>query len=53
VYAFNPGATRTQMRAKAYPQENPLTLKPPEKVAEFVIKLIKDRLEMVSVDYGL
>jgi short-subunit dehydrogenase len=53
VYALNPGATRTQMRAKAYPQENPLTLKPPEKVAEFIIKLIKDKPEMVSVDYGL
>jgi NAD(P)-dependent dehydrogenase (short-subunit alcohol dehydrogenase family) len=53
VYAFNPGATRTQMRAEAYPQENPLTLKPPEKVAEFIMKLIKDRPEMVSVDYGL
>jgi len=51
VYAFNPGATRTEMRAKAYPQEDPLTLKPPEKVADFVLRLIALRPNSVSVDY--
>lgn len=50
VYALNPGATRTQMRAKAYPQEDPNTLKPPEVVADFLIKLITLRPDRVSVD---
>jgi NAD(P)-dependent dehydrogenase (short-subunit alcohol dehydrogenase family) len=30
---LNPGATRTAMRAKAYPGEDPASLKPPEAVA--------------------
>ncbi|MFN3870248.1 MAG: SDR family NAD(P)-dependent oxidoreductase [Aquificaceae bacterium] len=51
VYALNPGATRTQMRAKAYPQEDPTTLKPPEKVAEFLLKLLKDKPPSGSYDY--
>ena len=51
VYALNPGATRTQMRAKAYPQEDPNTLKPPEKVAEFMLKLISSKVPSGSYDY--
>ncbi len=51
VYAFNPGATRTQMRALAYPQEDPSTLKPPEKVADFLIKLVNLRPNLVSIDF--
>ncbi len=50
VYAFNPGATRTQMRAKAYPYEDPMTLKPPEKVADFLMKLLKNRPPSNSYD---
>ena len=50
VYAFNPGATRTQMRAKAYPHEDPMTLKPPEKVADFLMKLLKNRPPSNSYD---
>ncbi|HAK51323.1 MAG TPA: YciK family oxidoreductase, partial [Gammaproteobacteria bacterium] len=30
VNIVNPGATRTSMRAEAYPNEDPLTLKTPE-----------------------
>jgi NAD(P)-dependent dehydrogenase (short-subunit alcohol dehydrogenase family) len=30
VNLINPGATRTRMRARAYPAENPATLQPPE-----------------------
>ena len=52
VYALNPGATRTQMRAKAYPQEDPLTLKPPEKIAEFIIEIVKNKPGGVSIEYG-
>lgn len=51
VYALNPGATRTQMRAKAYPQEDPRSLKPPEKVADFLMKIIEKRLPSGSYDY--
>ena len=51
VYALNPGATRTQMRAKAYPKEDPRTLKPPEKVAEFLMWLINSGLPSGSYDY--
>jgi len=51
VYALNPGATRTQMRAKAYPEEDPLTLKPPEAVARFMLLLFKERPNVVSIDW--
>lgn len=33
---IDPGATRTAMRAKAYPGEDPLTLKEPKVVGEFI-----------------
>lgn len=52
VYALNPGATRTQMRAKAYPQEDPTTLKPPERVADYLIKLLKYKPPSGSYDYN-
>ncbi|MGC8852895.1 MAG: SDR family NAD(P)-dependent oxidoreductase [Hydrogenobacter sp.] len=51
VYAFNPGATRTKMRADAYPHEDPNTLKPPEKVADFVLRLISLRPPSGSIDF--
>ncbi|WP_148209087.1 SDR family NAD(P)-dependent oxidoreductase [Thermocrinis albus] len=51
VYAFNPGATRTTMRAQAYPQEDPTRLKSPEEVARAVLRLIKLRPSSVSLDY--
>lgn len=35
----DPGATRTQMRAKAYPGEDPASVKAPEKVAERIASL--------------
>ncbi len=39
VVVANPGATRTAMRAAAYPGEDPATLKPPETVAEMLVRL--------------
>lgn len=51
VYALNPGATRTQMRAQAYPEEDPNSLKPPDKVAEFLLKLLKAQAPSGSYDY--
>ena len=39
VNLFNPGPTRTRMRAQAFPGEDPLGLEPPEKVAESIVQL--------------
>ncbi len=50
----DPGATRTTMRARAYPGENPADLKPPEVVADAIVALIDrgfdstERLELGS-----
>ncbi|MGE0044132.1 MAG: SDR family NAD(P)-dependent oxidoreductase [Hyphomonadaceae bacterium] len=35
-----PGATRTAMRAKAFPGEDPETLKPPEDVAKLIVAML-------------
>ncbi|MEM7664318.1 MAG: SDR family NAD(P)-dependent oxidoreductase [Pseudomonadota bacterium] len=40
VAIIDPGATRTEMRARAYPGEDPQTVKPPEKVAERIVELL-------------
>ncbi len=37
---FNPGATRTGMRAEAMPGEDPMTLPTPEEVAAELVKLV-------------
>jgi len=39
VNLFNPGPTRTRMRAQVMPGEDPMTLPPPERVAEKIIEL--------------
>ncbi len=41
VAIVDPGATRTEMRAKAYPGEDPATVKPPETVAERLVSLLR------------
>ncbi|PZU60152.1 MAG: oxidoreductase [Sphingobium sp.] len=40
THILNPGATRTTMRAKAYPGEDPATLKGPEVVADAILTTI-------------
>ncbi len=40
VAIVDPGATRTAMRARAYPGEDPATLKPPETVARAILDLL-------------
>ena len=40
VAIVDPGATRTEMRAKAYPGEDPSTVKSPDVVAERVLALL-------------
>ncbi|MGN6818478.1 MAG: SDR family NAD(P)-dependent oxidoreductase [Sphingomonas sp.] len=40
VAVLDPGATRTEMRARAYPGEDPASVKPPEAVAEKIVELV-------------
>ncbi|MCK0128215.1 SDR family NAD(P)-dependent oxidoreductase [Erythrobacter sp. F6033] len=42
VAIVDPGATRTEMRARAYPGEDPETVKPPEAVAERIVALVQE-----------
>ena len=41
VAILDPGATRTDMRARAYPGEDPATLKAPEVVADRIVALLQ------------
>ena len=42
VAILDPGATRTAMRARAYPGEDPETVKPPEVVADRIVALLAE-----------
>jgi NAD(P)-dependent dehydrogenase (short-subunit alcohol dehydrogenase family) len=42
VNAVNPGPTRTEMRAEAYPEENPMTLPTPDEITEVFSYLASD-----------
>ena len=42
VAVLDPGATRTAMRAKAYPGEDPQSVKPPEAVADRIVSLLTE-----------
>jgi NAD(P)-dependent dehydrogenase (short-subunit alcohol dehydrogenase family) len=42
IAIVNPGATRTAMRAVAFPGEDPQSLKPPEAVAERLVALLDE-----------
>ncbi len=48
VNAVNPAATRTRMRAQAYPAEDPLTLPPPESVVPIFVHLAADASKDVT-----
>lgn len=43
VAIISPGATRTAMRARAYPGEDPASVKPPEVVADRIVALLGER----------
>ena len=43
VAIVDPGATRTTMRAKAYPGENPASVQPPEAVADRLVALLGEQ----------
>lgn len=45
VAVIDPGATRTAMRARAYPGEDPQTVKPPEDVAARIVALLQEPFE--------
>ena len=40
THIVDPGATRTAMRARAFPGEDPATLKGPEVVADAILELV-------------
>ena len=42
VNLFDPGATRTGMRAEAMPSEDPMTLPPPEEVVQQLAPLLEE-----------
>jgi len=48
VNSVNPAATRTQMRAQAYPAEDPMTLPTPESIMEIFVYLASDESMEVS-----
>ena len=45
VAIVDPGATRTSMRAKAYPGEDPQSVKPPEDVGDYIAELLEKDFE--------
>lgn len=45
VAIVDPGATRTAMRAKAYPGEDPATVKPADDVADEIVRLLQEGFE--------
>jgi NAD(P)-dependent dehydrogenase (short-subunit alcohol dehydrogenase family) len=45
VAIVDPGATRTRMREKAFPGEDPASVKPPEAVADRIAALLRDGFE--------
>ena len=45
IAVLDPGATRTAMRAKAYPGEDPQTVKSPDVVADHIVALVQRDFE--------
>ena len=43
IAIVSPGATRTAMRARAYPGEDPASVKPPEAVANRLVSLLGEQ----------
>jgi NAD(P)-dependent dehydrogenase (short-subunit alcohol dehydrogenase family) len=48
VNSVNPGPTRTEMRAEAYPQEDPLTLPTPEQITAIFVHLASAQSENLT-----
>ena len=45
---LDPGGTRTQMRARAYPGEDPQSIKDPAAVGEYVAKLMVEGFDSTA-----
>jgi NAD(P)-dependent dehydrogenase (short-subunit alcohol dehydrogenase family) len=52
VNVFTPGPIRTRMRAQAMPGEDPMTLEPPDKVAEKIVELCLPSMQESGKLYG-
>ncbi|MBA4761625.1 SDR family NAD(P)-dependent oxidoreductase [Sphingomonas sp.] len=50
VALLDPGATRTKMRARAYPGEAPESVKPPEEVAERIVAMLGEDFETAAFE---
>jgi NAD(P)-dependent dehydrogenase (short-subunit alcohol dehydrogenase family) len=50
VVSINPARSRTAMRAEAYPEEDPATVKTPEETARFVLAVIEGKVPFSSGD---
>ena len=48
VNTLNPGATRTSMRADAYPAENPAHLKTPDEIMDIHVYLMSDESKHIN-----
>jgi NAD(P)-dependent dehydrogenase (short-subunit alcohol dehydrogenase family) len=48
VNSVNPGPTRTEMRAEAYPEEDPLTLPTPEQITPIFVHLASAQSENLT-----
>ncbi len=48
VNAVNPGGTRTEMRAEAYPNEDPMILPAPDEIAPIFVYLASDESREIS-----
>ena len=48
VNAVNPGGTRTEMRARAYPEEDPLTLPTPEEITGVFLYLASNESQGIT-----
>ncbi len=46
----DPGATRTAMRARAYPGEDPMSVKEPAVVADRIVQLVIEGFETGRVE---
>ena len=49
INSFNPGPTRTSMRAQAFPAEDPMLLKTPEEVSKDYLWLLSDECKQTGI----
>ncbi len=49
VNSYNPGPTRTSMRAQAFPAEDPMTLKTPKDISSDYLWLLSDKCKQTGI----